>query len=1059
MVSLGSLVLSCTAQPTVAQAEPATIRLDLPLAAVRTAGPETSTAAPAAGGPENKRLVVQVDPALLRRVILTPEDFREAALRLPITQLTGDATGATLDLHRLLKAPVGGALAAGVDYEARPMASAPLPAATGVLRVPGLAAALREMAARGGYGFVAAVRSTGASRPLMTLPATPGREPAAQPALEVTLVKHPNALLFDHEIKPRPGVFTEMRHGHLYYGDRRLRLWGLVGYGTADRMRKMGFNAQRVWEPTSQTGGGSSEIGARNFYTAESAKRGEPAPYTKEDGSRIDRADRHFADLKAHGMFVMFAALSGTLPIEPLLADDSFIAGGSDWTEWKKAMTQVKDRAAMARIAIFFDERLQRMKKRHAANLLGHVNQYTGKKYGEDEAIAVYEIWNENGFIKRVLDRGLDDLPAFFHGQAQRQWNDWLRARYKDDAGLRKAWSAFKDGENIQAGTVKLAPIVAQRADYPAARAADFVRFLTEKADGFHQDFRSFCRAQAPKGVGVNVAPFSFDTQYRPSIHWPYTSAQGDVNSFGMYFWDLKSQLSRPPSMYVIDSHTVEGKATILYETNQGRPGSHRAEYPLRLAALASWQDWDGVFWHYWAGGNVERDEEFLAQPMPYISPSHFWTAVQHERDPVMTSAMAIAGRIFLGGAIQPAPEPATYTVGKEGIFSFSHVNGIGQARATFSRGSRIRFEPEGEFDVRTAAADQPPTDGAVAAGDQILWDYPNGRLIIDTPTAKVYVGRTAPSYRFKDGLTLSGFTTPFVAWAMVSADGRPLTGSNAAERVFIAANADARNTGFVFDEASAGGPPLEQAKSIRSWGRAPVVVDRADFTLSLPFLADYTFSGYDFALRRGVASSAKDSNILRMRQETPPWMGVLEINRRGAAAQPVVDASDIRLGAAAGPTGGGGGDARLTGIYNPLPGVSWGDTYAEAHKTLRDGAYRRTGISPEDTSSRPVKTITVTEAQILLDTPADIDVLFAGGRMHRIVATFRRPPVLREAAATLEKRFGRPLESRITGDQTREDRVRWRVRAPAADLEVALTESQGTVSLIYTLHPKETRP
>ena len=74
-----------------------------------------------------------------------------------------------------------------------------------------------------------------------------------------------------------------------------------------------------------------------------------------------------------------------------------------------------------------------------------------------------------------------------------------------------------------------------------------------------------------PPGVGVAVAPFSFDTQYRPSIPWDYSKSLGDVNCFGMYFWGLSEELARPPSLYVIDSHTLADRPTRALR-NQPRP-------------------------------------------------------------------------------------------------------------------------------------------------------------------------------------------------------------------------------------------------------------------------------------------------------------------------------------------------------------------------------------------------------------------------------------------------------------------------------------------------------
>jgi hypothetical protein len=147
--------------------------------------------------------------------------------------------------------------------------------------------------------------------------------------------------------------------------------------------------------------------------------------------------------------------------------------------------------------------------------------------------------------------------------------------------------------------------------------------------------------------------------------------------------------------------------------------------------------------------------------------------------------------------------------------------------------------------------------------------------------------------------------------------------------------------------------------------------------------------------------------------------------------------------------------DPRLRTVFNPLPGLSWGDSYAQAHKTLRDAAFVKTGVSREAQTPGMDETIILTEAEVLLATPADIDVRFTGGAMRSITATFKRPPVLTEAAATLEKQFGAPLERRITGDQTKADVVRWLVKGERGDVEIALSASQGIVRLVYALQPK----
>ena len=1006
------------------------------------------------GGANAARLWLRSDPAILERVLLRPDDLQSAALRLHFAE---KPRGGTLYLHRVLRDFGENAPRENTDFEAAPAISVSLSAQNNGEK-DGFLVALSGELARAPFGFLARYEGDGQ----LQLPAL--REAATRPVMEIVARKHPNEQLFDHQIfgrdmRPKSGVFTRLQNGHLFYDGQRLRLWGLVGFGDAGRMRRMGFNAQRVWQPTPQVGGGAAQSGQGEFYSFESAKRGLPAPYSPGDGSKLDAANKHFAALKANGMFVMFASLTGSAPIEPTLFDDSFIAGGADWNAWKTAVSDVKDKASLLRAAFYFDERLQKLKKQHAVNLLNHRNPYTGKRYAEDEAIAIFEVWNEQGFLKRTIDNGLN-LPPFFQAKAQNQWNEWLRARYKTDAALQAAWGALKDGESLEKLSVELGPSLKNRDQFPAARGADFVRFLIEKVADFERDFLSTCRAQAPTGVGVNVVPFSFDTQYQPSIHWPYSKKNGGVNSFGMYYWDLNSQLQKPPSMYVLDSNRIEGSASVLYETNAGRPGHYRAEYPLRLAALASWQDFDAVFWHYWGDFNFWNDEQWLFSTLDYPRPNFFWTGVQQEDDPVFSSSMAVAGQIFLSGAIDAAPNPVTFRVGKRGIFGLELANGVNAREATFARGSQIRFEPEGDFSLRVEGEipKQPP--GKTLSGEQIVWDWENGRLIVDTPRAKIFAGQTRDSngkngHVFRDGFAVSGFSTPFAAWALVSSDTLPLSQTR---RAFVSSQWSAQNTGFAFDWNTPGGP-MNHAKTITHLGRAPIQTDKVDFTLSLPRRADVRFTGYDFALRRDIEERFANAAAIPVRARDGAaareiWMGVLELGPRGEAATPVLEAGTPRPFLAQNGTATAiiAGDARLARLYSPIPNLSWGDSYSQVHKALRDAPFVKTSVSPEAQNPAPDATITLTETSAFFGATADLEARFQNGLLRSLTATFKRPPPLEVLVSELEKLHGAPLEKRITGDPTKADVVRWLKKDPLGDVEIALGASQGITTLVFQI-------
>jgi hypothetical protein len=78
--------------------------------------------------------------------------------------------------------------------------------------------------------------------------------------------------------------------------------------------------------------------------------------------------------------------------------------------------------------------------KRYARALLTHVNPYTGHAYTDEPAVLCVEMNNENTALP-FWSGNLDDLPEPFSGELRRQWNDWLRARYRTTARLRAAWT------------------------------------------------------------------------------------------------------------------------------------------------------------------------------------------------------------------------------------------------------------------------------------------------------------------------------------------------------------------------------------------------------------------------------------------------------------------------------------------------------------------------------------------------------------------------------------------------------------------------------------------
>jgi len=994
------------------------------------------------GGSSDNRVLLDLNLPLVRRGVLESADLQRAELCIVVHALPAKQAQAQVEISRLADSPP--------NQEGLPgtIGGPIMTLAPDKLKSIPLEGVLREALASGQENvrlMLRLISPDGSPAELAVYPAT-HRWRSRRPVMKLELKARTPEQLFAPTVVPREGTYVQARDGHLDYGGRRLRLWGVCRHATdafnLGRLRRMGFNAIRLW-------------GDHDFYDAASARAGLLRNYAQGDGSGFDKFDQAVHECKRQGLWIVCPSLhyiSKHLR-KGVVEDGSFVSGGDDWPQWRQSM---QEKGAEIQFLKYFDERCRKIYFQHARNFLEHVNPYTGRRYAEEEAFACFELGNEVGMLKWSLERGFDGWPSYFRDQLRRRWNDWLRNKYLDDQRLAAAWGKLAPEESLARQTIALAPIYTQRNEYPAARARDFLRFLVGLVETFHAELRDFCRRQAPPDAGARVIPFLFDTQYRFNLPWQYTNAQADVMSFGMYINSLTSSLTVPPGVYVVDSTSIRNKPTILYEVNQNRPCPYRAEFPLKLATLASWQDWDGVFWHYW-DSSLRADEEFPLAAMPY--PRGAWSdgCIYHSKDPVMTSALALAGQLFLGDLIRPAPNPTIFRVGRDAPFRYQWFNGVSMRSEAFRRGAHVEFDPSQEEDL-TIVGESPnrPSGQAIAAGTEILWDWPNGRLIVDAPRAKIYVGPPVAAHRFRDGIVLSGAETSFMAFALVGLDGKPLAGPEGSRRMATNAVFDARNSRFVMDLsiAKAGGGfvgPADQSAAIRSEGHAPVVVDKVCYRLAFPQNLRGRLRQYDFALRRYQETPIEDTNLVRVGDHGNRWMSVVEVDARGRAVDTALAPELARAGpATTRPAAQPDAWPEAGSSWCPIDGLNWSMSYDQAHQYLRESTLGFSSLGRNDPSSG---LIVLSDCEAVLRAAANIEIRFQDGRMGRISAAFTKAPPLEQAAADLTAKLGKPTSSKFARQAFEESLCVWEAAQPGGLLLVVkLKEFQGTMGAEFVL-------
>jgi len=226
----------------------------------------------------------------------------------------------------------------------------------------------------------------------------------------------------------------------LVYNNKPIKLWGLnLCFGAtapekplADKRaafyRKNGINAVRLhkWADGSGWAGILSNDSAVEF-----------------DPQALDRFDYQIAKFKEAGIYVKLSATFGSLKLGT--KDKATIP-------WLEEFGPFKDgRIESPHSAIHYSPELQAVQIAQVVNLLKHRNPYTGLTYAEDPVVSFVEIINEQSIFFWTSMEPLK-RSATLRRQVGQRFSDWLRAKYKDQAGLNDAWGA--GGVNSMAGEV-----------------------------------------------------------------------------------------------------------------------------------------------------------------------------------------------------------------------------------------------------------------------------------------------------------------------------------------------------------------------------------------------------------------------------------------------------------------------------------------------------------------------------------------------------------------------------------------------------------------------------
>lgn len=761
------------------------------------------------------------------------------------------------------------------------------------------------------------------------------------------------------DLPPETAYVQATPDGNLHRGGEPVRYWGLVtawaGGGVdralagpardqavaAQRQRidafvarlpVMGFNLVRCWE-------------GRYPQQREELPLSNNHDYVPGDGSVADAIAYGLAAMDRAGIAVWMSSMGGSLgsvtPGDHAIIDDPATAAA-----WQEALAEIAAaqegkpvdlaKIGKSQLAACVDERLEALIIARMKKVADFPNHYKGGlRLADDPQIVTWELSNEHFPFRHFFNGDWQKLPSFFRNRFIQRWNEFLRQEYGDDDRLRQAWGFLLPGESLADGSILLLPLakptsaelsvndtnpevadrltVAKQAytrdHFTRQRGADVIRFAHHLIISHKQRL-----AQAVKGFGAScrLTPLVYDSGNDFSIHAAWMHQHADAVSTCSYAkgmghdpndrrFPFYSQLEDSPStawdIPWFEQSTALNKPHFVYETMIDNRTKYRAEYPLRVATLASIQDWDIVIWHTYPGNDAKPDDADRPFSRSIVHGFDYFTI---RGDEVLIAALRAAGEAFVGNRVPPAPTPRLFTFGAETLTdpaSMDYGQSYGRLAnrftgTTYRYGSRVVIDPSRSDDEVDGHAVRPNVyeSNPVRPNDAITFDWHRGHLALDAPGIASFTGFFGElregSFSFANGARISevsvvnpdGIAYPmtpeetYVSISVVARDGTSLADCT---RAVVTAVSTSFNPGFRLDlsrsnqgrqdNGPAEVPPREYWGAwMASPGKGDALVARVSCRLAHPGVVGMRYVFRDFFLREiGTGTVPADGLVI----------------------------------------------------------------------------------------------------------------------------------------------------------------------------------------------------
>jgi len=466
------------------------------------------------------------------------------------------------------------------------------------------------------------------------------------PTLDPNLTAFPASSLYDSSASLDAPAgkygFISTKDGHFYFADgKRARFFGInlakdsvfieheQIVRLADLFARSGVNLVRIHHIDDATGVFSPNDG--QYFLPE----------------RIDKVDFWIAKLKERGIYTVLDL--------------------NDYRTFRAADGVVNGEALGrgAKPYAVFNPRLIELQQEYARKfLVEHINPFTNLSYANDPAVAMLEIYDENGlFIRR------GDWPTLrepYKTELTASWNLWLQKKYGSTAALRTAWTnaqgkcALGSKESLEDGVIQLPRMSIDTALNNAF--SDPLLAPVRQSDGAlfaHDTQTAYLHGMmtALRNMGVKVPITAVGAQ---DILPDLIATAEATDYIGInYYWDhpmwdpgkdwtmpayfaLNDPLTDNPDYsfpVVVSLARMHNKPLVVRELGYCYPNPYRGVGMIEAAAYGALLDVDALILFTYGSNDNLRTIDFFDVHL----------------DPLRWGLAGQASRLFLSGAVNPA--------------------------------------------------------------------------------------------------------------------------------------------------------------------------------------------------------------------------------------------------------------------------------------------------------------------------------------------------------------------------------------------------------------------